>query len=163
MFPTRTLCRGGRLCPPMQTALVLQKFAANPLRHFLRKYHLPLPRGARQEEALVRSAPVRIQLNAISPEPLKSRRTAAFVVKGFYHGIQQHAPAAYRHHHGRQRTLGKKARAAAQNGPRGRRGDVPPHRDLLQESRCRVSDSLRVFHGKLETFGRRGAGDHGAV
>lgn len=42
---------GGRLCPPMQTALVLQKFAANPLRHFLRKYHLPLPRGARQEEA----------------------------------------------------------------------------------------------------------------
>jgi undecaprenyl diphosphate synthase len=68
----------------MQTALVLQKFAANPLRHFLRKYHLPLPRGARQEEALVRPAPVRIQLNAISPEPLKSRRTAAFVVKGFF-------------------------------------------------------------------------------
>ena len=163
MFPARTLCRGGRLCPPMQTALVLQKFAANPLRHFLRKYHLPLPRGARQEEALVRPAPVRIQLNAISPEPLKSRRTAAFVVKGFYHGIQQHAPAAYRHHHGRQRPLGKKARAAAQNGPRGRRGDVPPHRDLLQESRCLIPDGLRILHGKLEALGGRGAGHHGPV
>ena len=50
--------------------------ATYPLRHFLRKYHLPLPRGARQEEAFA-SLKVFLQIRSCqraeqSPAPTKA-------------------------------------------------------------------------------------------
>ena len=68
--------------------------------------------------------------------------------------------APCRHHHGRQRPLGAEARTSPYGGAQGGRRDLPPHCDLLQKFRVRVSHRLRVFDRKLEALGRRGLYHH---
>ena len=63
------------------------------------------------------------------------------------------APPPYRHYHGWQRPLGEEARAAAQGGPRRRRGDIPAHCNVLQKPRHGLSHGVCFLHGKLEALG----------